>query len=117
MTRTWWGASLVGVVALATGAGPAAAQAPANDELAKAVRKGVEYLKKQQRADGTWPHVDAVGATALAGWTLLECGVPPTDPAVQKAAAAFRKEVPDLTTTYSLALGIFFLDRLRDEAG
>src|SRR5262249_30365185 len=43
---------------------------------------------------------------------LLECDVPPSDPAVQKALAAVRTEAPKLTFTYSLCLCILFLDRL-----
>ena len=91
-----------------------AAPAPAKvdkDEVNKAVDRGVKYLKGLQRGDGTWPY-DQIGATALAGLTLLECGVATDDPAVQKAARAVRHKSVGLTHTYSLALSIMFLDRL-----
>jgi hypothetical protein len=111
----WLGLVLSGLLLLG-GAGPAAAQAPKNEDLAKAIQKGVAYLKKIQKEDGSFPHEQAAGGTALAGWTLLECGVRPEDPSVQKAAAFFRKQLPTLDHMYSLTLGIFFLDRLGDQA-
>src|SRR5262249_22118247 len=60
-----------------------------------------------------WPHAD-LGATALAGLALLECGVPATDDGVRKAAGVVREASVPLTHTYSLALAILFLDRLGD---
>src|SRR5262249_3595741 len=56
------------------------------------------------------------GITALAGLTLLECGVPDTDDAVKKAATRVRDACPALTHTYSVALSILFFDRLGDPA-
>jgi hypothetical protein len=91
-----------------------AAPAPAKvdkDDVNRAIDRGVKHLKSLQRQDGTWPHQD-IGATALAGLTLLECGVPTDDAAVQKAAKVVRHKSTDLTHTYSLALSIMFLDRL-----
>jgi hypothetical protein len=79
----------------------------------QAIDRGVAALRKMQQPDGTWPH-RWIGSTALAGLTLLECGVPANDPAVQRAAEAVRKECVTLTHTYSLALCIMFLDRLDD---
>jgi hypothetical protein len=83
------------------------------EAIDKAIERGVAYLKSIQRADGTWPHAQ-IGATALAGLTLLECQVPPKDPSVQKAVAVVRQGGITLTHTYSLALSILFLDRLGD---
>jgi hypothetical protein len=103
-------AGLVLSVVLAPGA-----RAADQDAINRAVASGVDALKKMQRDDGTWPHTD-IGATALAGLTLLECDVPPDDPAVQKAADAVRKASVHLTHTYSLSLSLLFLDRLGDEA-
>ena len=79
--------------------------------------KGVKYLKDHQNVNGTWGvgAVQSVGYTALPGLTLLECGVSPKDPAVQKAAGFVRKHIPNLTghhETYELSLAILFLDRL-----
>jgi hypothetical protein len=104
----------IAVVAFALGAlllagGPA----PAVDRAAveKAIERGVKHLKKEQLRNGTWSHAQ-IGATALAGLTLLECGVPPDDPAVRRAAAAVRSVCGEVTYNYSLTLAILFLDRL-----
>jgi len=43
-----------------------------------------------------------VGATALAGLSLLECDVSEDDPAVQRAARYIRRYAPTLDHTYSL---------------
>jgi hypothetical protein len=90
------------------------------------VGKGIAYLKKIQKSDGTWSWLESqpalknskefkgmdVGATALAALTLLECGVPATDKRVQKAADAIRPQTIPLFNTYSLSLAIMFFDRL-----
>jgi hypothetical protein len=91
------------------------ARAVDEKKVNRAIDHGVEGLRRMQRGDGTWPHVN-IGATALAGLTLLECGVKSDDRAIKDAAAAVRKGSVDLTHTYSLALGILFLDRLDDPA-
>jgi hypothetical protein len=93
----------------------AAAPAHAADDHAinRAIDRGVAALRKKQRADGTWPGPH-IGAAALAGLTLLECGAAHDDPAVLKAAVAFRKYAVVDVQTYSMALGILFLDRLGD---
>jgi len=54
-----------------------------------------------------------IGGKALAGLTLLSCGVAPRDSAVRRIAAAVRAGLP-LTATYELALCLLFLDRLGD---
>jgi hypothetical protein len=108
----------------------AAGAAEEDERIAQAIERGVEYLKSQQHRDGTWPFEEKrvgrrrltppapssswarVGPTALAGLTLLECGTPPNDPVVQKAADVVRPGSIDLTHTYSLSTSILFLDRL-----
>jgi hypothetical protein len=79
--------------------------------IGTAVERGVKALVKLQRANGTWPH-EQIGATALAGLTLLECGKPSNDKAVEAAAKAVRIAGLRLDSTYSLSLCILFLDRL-----
>jgi hypothetical protein len=83
-------------------------------EINKAIDRGVENLKRLG-SSGAWsgPHYPT-GVTALAAWTLLESGVKPGDPIVQKAAANLRKECIALTNTYSLTVAILFFDRLGD---
>jgi hypothetical protein len=106
-----------------------AAQAEETAELKKkinrAVDRGVAYLKKLQLANGCF--VDrtndggapinewqADGSTALAGLTLLECGVPAKDEVVKKAADYVRERSVKFTGTYVISLAIMFLDRLGD---
>jgi hypothetical protein len=91
------------------------ARATDQEAINRATERGVTALKKLQQGDGTWPHPQ-IGATALAGLTLLECDVPPTDPGLRKAADAVRTAAVHLTHTYSIALSILFLDRLGEEA-
>ncbi len=85
-----------------------------------AIDRGVKHLRNSQRAGGSWEGgAYQLGYTALPGLTLLECGVPAADPAVQKAARLVRVEARDASlrhTTYQLSLAILFLDRLGDPA-
>lgn len=80
-----------------------------------AIEKGVKYLKTHQTLNGTWATGEtyAVGYAALAGLTLLECGVSPKDPVVAKAAGFVRNQHFKLTSTYESSLSILFFDRLR----
>jgi hypothetical protein len=71
-----------------------------------AVRRGVAYLKKVEDY--------RVGARALAGLTLLSCGVSAKDPAVVRAAKSVRAGLPQLSATYELSLCVLFLDKLGD---
>ncbi len=83
------------------------------DAVGQAIDRGVAALKAMQHADGNFGSRE-VGATALAGLTLLECGVSAKDPSVQRAADAFRAASIELTHTYSIALALMFFDRLDD---
>jgi hypothetical protein len=98
-----------------------AARAVDKETVQRAIDKGVAYLKQVQGQNGSWSYSQdgndessTTGATALAGMTLLECGVPANDPAVQKAATFVRERSIALTKTYGLSLSIMFLDRLGD---
>jgi hypothetical protein len=87
----------------------------------QAIERGVAYLRRTQLSNGTWPLRNplekgprgrlSVGYAALAGLALLECGVPPTDATVQKAAEFVRSSFT-LNDTYQISLAIVFLDRL-----
>ena len=98
---------VVGVLALFAGPSHAVDQ----EAIDSAIDRGVNALCKMQRSDGTWPY-EKIGATALAGLTLLECGKDKDDKAVQAAAAKVREASLTLTHTYSLSLSVLFLDRL-----
>jgi hypothetical protein len=113
----------LGIVLLLALTVPAWAQrSPLPEEEQKAVNKaidrGVEYLKQTQQKKGTWAKPTEhhkVGYAVLPALTLLECGVSPKDPLIQKAAEYLRAHAPTLDTTYELSLGILFLDRLGEE--
>ena len=81
----------------------------------KAIDRGVEFLKSNQRLDGSWAQAHALGMAALPALTLLECGVPPDDRVIQKAAVHVRAHAPRDNWTYDIALAILFLDRLGDK--
>jgi hypothetical protein len=98
---------------LVTLVSPVAAQPSTDKEVKEAVDRGVDFLKKLQSPEGVWPH-EYQGATSLAAYTLLECGVSPNDPIIRKAAGVIRKGVPGVTKTYDAATAILFLDRLGD---
>src|SRR5262249_25707980 len=89
----------------------------------RAIDRGVAFLTKLQGRDGSWPLSNLgvagrpyyeTGAAALAGLTLLECGIPADDRGIQQAAAAVRKASSGMNVTYPLALAILFFDRLGD---
>ena len=85
------------------------------DAVNHAIDRGVDYLKASQFKTGTWAQLKApheVGYSALPGLTLLECGVPPSDPIIQRTARFVRSKAASLNTTYELSLIILFLDRL-----
>jgi hypothetical protein len=84
----------------------------------KAIDLGVRFLKESRPPGGIWEdrrQAYPVGFACLPGLTLLECGVPATDPAVAGAARYVRREATRLDRTYELSLAILFLDRLGDE--
>ena len=91
------------------------------NQVNKAIDWGVDFLLKNQQANGAWgAHHEGyvVGYTALPGLTLLECGVPPSHPVIQRAAALIRQieATPkhEVHLTYDLALSVLFLDKLGD---
>jgi hypothetical protein len=84
-------------------------------QINQAIDKGVAFLKAGQANNGTWkkgPHTP--GATALAAWTLLECGLPANDPAIQNATFFLRNAAVAERKTYHLSLYILFFDKLGD---
>jgi hypothetical protein len=98
-------------------AAPPPLTAVEQEQINRAIERGVSYLKQAQHAHGGWaearsPH--AIGYVALPALTLLECGVAPSDRAVQRAARAVRRTAPFLDKTYELSLAVLFLDRLDD---
>jgi hypothetical protein len=99
---------VLAVAALLLGCVPA--RAVDKTAIERSIERGVAALKAMQ-GPGGWPYVEQ-GATALAGLTLLECGVPKDDKAVKVAVKVIRDAGLSMTHTYSLALSVLFLDKL-----
>lgn len=102
---------------------PAAAQQPVDQAtIERRIEMGVAFLKKEQKAAGHWgtganpKDNNGLGYTSLAGITMIECGVPLTDPGIKKAASIIRQNARDIDSTYELTLAIMFLDRLKTKS-
>src|SRR5262245_40535702 len=77
------------------------------DRVKKAIDRGVEFLRQKQRSNGSWEHTIPLaqfqcGETCLALLALLNAGVPPQDPMIQRGLKFLRGVQP--THTYSRAL-------------
>ena len=87
-----------------------------DDQVARAIARGVAYLKETQRPGGNWSfsfNMDHdLGITALAGLALLENGVDASDRAIGKATEVVRTLAARSDQTYDLALAILFLSRV-----
>jgi hypothetical protein len=81
-----------------------------------AIDQGVQFLRKALGNDARFKKVRRLGVRALAGLTLLSCGVPGNDPAVRRVAEAVRGQTGRLTLTYDLSVCVWFLDKLNDPA-
>ena len=85
---------------------------PAIDE---AIDRGIEYLLSRQLRDGSWgDHAGDYGSgqTALSLYTLLESGLPPAHPAIQRGFAYVDGRTPD--KTYTVACLLLAYHELRD---
>jgi hypothetical protein len=80
---------------------------PLVDRVKSGITRGVEYLRTQQRNNGSWEVTDAPlnyegGTTSLVILSLLNAGVPKNDPAITNALNFLRKL--ESTKTYVRAL-------------
>jgi hypothetical protein len=94
---------------------PCIAPAAGDEDIRKAVERGVESLRARQDNDGSWSFGSAghtVGTSALVGLAMLECDVPASDQAVQAAGRVVRSGVASINDTYDISLAVMFLDRL-----
>ena len=70
-----------------------------------ALDRGIQFLKSQQRDDGTWPEQEnsmVGGKSALAVLALLQAGVKSDDAAIQKALPKLRQLEPKLVYVVAL---------------
>jgi hypothetical protein len=113
MRHSLWAGVLVAVLF------PCRAVAVDKADIDRAIDAGLSSLRKLQKDGGRWDYPavgTSVGATALAGLTLLECGANKEDPSVVGAAKYVRAQSVGLKYTYSIALSIVFLDVLGNPA-
>jgi hypothetical protein len=86
---------------------------PANQpEIDAAIARGVAHLKMIVAGRGQALNSQDPGALALAGWTLLSCGLPSDDPTVAGIIQQVRAAAPEEFRTYHLACYIWCLDKL-----
>ena len=57
---------------------------PKAEDLAKARLRGTNFLKTTQATDGSWTSPQAPGISGLVTFSLLQAGVPATDPVIEK---------------------------------
>lgn len=103
-----------------------AASAPPAQAVNAAIERGVEHLLKAQNRDGSWGldlyerglawHDLRDGATALALYTLMKCGLPPDHPSLERGAAFLTLSMPRHTYATGIqlhALGALGVDKHR----
>ena len=90
-------------------------KAPADDEIAQVIGKGVAFLKEGQADNGEWRYREqpqhTLGMTALAGLALLENGTSREAHEISKAREVVTTLARSSDQTYDLALAILFLAR------
>jgi len=81
----------------------------------RGIDRAVEYLKSQQRKNGTWREWERqpAGVTALCTLALLNAGVEPDDEHLALALSYLRQQ--DLKTTYAVALQTMVLCQAEPE--
>ena len=81
---------------------------PFGEQVERAIRGGVQFLKARQRPDGSWADVEndaKTGVTSLVTLALLAADEKPDSPAIRKALAFLRGFGADnLRSTYAISL-------------
>jgi hypothetical protein len=79
---------------------------PPTSKIDAAVERGIAWLRKEQKRDGSFGQ--GPGETALVLLTMRHSAVPPTDRANTRAARYLERDLPD-GTVYGAALGALSL--------
>jgi hypothetical protein len=72
------------------------------EQVREAIKRGTQYLLREQRPDGSWTGFLKHDLTGLCTLALLQAGVKPEDPAIQKSLVYLRSQPPK--ETYETAL-------------
>ena len=86
------------------------AKADLDPKLVKeAIQRGIQYLYREQKPDGSWPNFLSHDLTSLVTLALLEAGEKPDEPHIKAALAHLRKgnEAPSGTYETSLQTMVF----------
>ncbi len=79
-----------------------------SEQVERAIREGVRYLKDRQQPDGSWTEAEAqvkTGTTSLVTLALLTAGEKPDSPTIQRALEYLRGYGPQqLHNTYAIGL-------------
>ncbi len=107
--RRWWIGLVVAVSLVAVqGVSDCAWGDLSSQEVERAIRDGVRFLKERQRADGSWPDVDGrsqTGMTSLVTLALLTAEEKPDSPPIRKALEFLRGFGPNqIHSTYAIGL-------------
>ncbi len=99
------------VLHLAGSGGAASARDVNEEQVRRAIERGVDYLKSTQLEGGGWGEHpgEPGGATSLCLLALLNSGVPVSDPTVQRGLAYLRQPGLDPQRTYSVSLMLMVL--------
>lgn len=90
-------------VALVSVRGAQSAPNPVGAEIRASAAKGIAFLRKTQKPDGSWQNYPGITAVALLG--IARNGTPKTDPMVVKAADYLASQAKPNGAIYTTALG------------
>jgi hypothetical protein len=79
------------------------------EKVRTAIDNGIKFLAQQQFPNGAWDDIAMFpsGPSALCTLALLNAGVDPSDPMIQKALAHLRKITPEKTYVLSLHIMVY----------
>jgi hypothetical protein len=83
------------------------------DQVRKAIDRGIQYLRDKEKGNGNWEGVDKSSIGMQGGWTslamlaLLNAGVKPDDPIIQRSLEYLRSIEPSQTYVVSLQTMVF----------
>src|SRR5262245_23612250 len=79
-----------------------------SEQVERAIREGIRFLKSQQQPDGSWTDAEAqvkTGTTSLVTLALITAGEKVESPTIQNALAFLRDYGPQqLRNTYAIGL-------------